>query len=159
MKISQAKLVRYFQVIIVFGAALACLVPLMGRIVLNGTPSVPANILWKTPSLSIGKGDYVMAPARHEYIPPQYPYLTKRALCLPGETLSFVDGSFLCDGILLNTTKPETLTGAPLTPFQWRTGPVPEGFAFVGSDHPDGFDSRYLGLFPLEDLVRLEPLL
>lgn len=159
MKTSYKKILRYLQALSLFVISIACFVPVMDKIVLNGTSSVPANILWKTPLVSIGKGDYVMAPARHQYIPSQYPYLTKRALCLPGEVLSLVGDAFLCDGVLLNTAKSETLTGAPLSTFQWNTAPIPEGYAFIGSAHPDGFDSRYLGLFSLDDLVRLEPLI
>lgn len=143
----------------VYALAIALLVPVMDHVVLNGTASVKANVLWKTPQMTIEKGDYVLAPARHELIPSTYTHLTKLALCVPGERLTFDGTRFRCNGAVLNAVKPATRTGIPLTPFAWEEGVIPEGRMFVGSPHPDGFDSRYLGLFAIDDLVRLEPLL
>lgn len=143
----------------VFAGTIAILVPVMDHIVLNGTPSVEASVLWKTHGRTIAKGDYVMAPVRHDLLPPQYSHLTKRALCAPGDWLSFDGRTFRCNGAALNTVKPETRAGLPLEPFTWTDGAVPAGKMFVGSSHPDGFDSRYLGLFSVEDLTRLEPLI
>ncbi len=155
----RTQLIGYLKAIAVFATAIAVFVPVMDRIVLNGTPSVKANIFWKTPKQAIVKGDYVMAPARHHYIPANYPYLTKVALCFPGDQLKYEADQFFCNGVELNKTKKHTLTGAPLEPFQWEDGEIPPGHVFIGSPHPDGFDSRYLGLFAIEELIRLEALI
>lgn len=143
----------------VYAAALVVLLPFMGHIALNGTESVKAHVLWKTPGKPIAKGDYVMAPATHPLIPADYSHLTKYALCLEGDILTERDGAFFCNGELIHRAKKKTRTGAPLEPFKWTGGPVPEGMMFIGSRHPDGFDSRYLGLFSVNDLTRLEPVL
>ncbi|MEM6415488.1 MAG: S26 family signal peptidase [Pseudomonadota bacterium] len=155
----RVRAIGYFKAALVFALPIAVLAPVMGRIVLNGTPSVKASIFWKTPDQAIEKGDFVMAPARHPYIPPNYPYLTKIAMCFPGDRLKFEAGRFSCNGVPLNQTKKETLTGAPLEPFQWNDAVIPPGKVFIGSPHPDGFDSRYLGFFAIEELTRLEALI
>ncbi|MEL6277289.1 MAG: S26 family signal peptidase [Pseudomonadota bacterium] len=142
-----------------YAGVTALLVPVMGKIVLNGTASIDAFVFWKTPGRAIAKNDYVLAPARHPLIPRQYEHLTKHALCLPGEWLTFSGTAFSCNGVHLHTVKIETKKGVPLERFEWEAGVVPEGKAFIGSRHPDGFDSRYLGFFDLDELVRLEALI
>lgn len=143
----------------VYAATLALLLPVMNHIALNGTDSVKAHVLWKTPGTPIARGDYVLAPASHPLIPESYSHLTKYALCVEGDILTERDGAFFCNGELIHRTKKKTRAGTPLEPFKWSGGPVPEGKIFIGSRHPDGFDSRYLGLFAVEDLIRLEKVL
>jgi conjugal transfer pilin signal peptidase TrbI len=143
----------------VYLGAIALIVPVFDRVALNGTPSVAARVLWKTPGAPIGRGDFVLAPASHPMIPPDYRFLTKHALCLEGDMLTVRDGAFFCNGGLLHRTKRRTRDGAPLQPFQWAGGVIPEGMMFIGSRHPDGFDSRYLGLVATRDLVRLKKVL
>lgn len=143
----------------VYLGAIALILPVFDRVALNGTPSVAAHVLWKTPGARIARGDYVLAPASHPMIPADYPYLTKLALCLEGDILTARDGAFFCNGALLHRAKRRTRTGAPLEPFNWSGGAIPDGMMFIGSRHPDGFDSRYLGLFATRDLVRLEKVL
>ncbi len=143
----------------VYAGAIALIVPVFDRVALNGTPSVAAHVLWKTPEAPIARGDFVLAPVSHPMIPADYPYLTKHALCLEGDILTARDGAFFCNGKLLHRAKRRTRTGAPLEPFDWAGGVIPDGMMFIGSRHPDGFDSRYLGLFATRDLVRLEKVL
>lgn len=143
----------------VYMSWIAMIVPVMDHVALNGTESVPAHILWKTPETQIARGDYVLAPAQHPLIPTDYPYLTKYALCVEGDVLDYRDGAFFCNGELMLRVKRRTRAGAPLEAFSWPGGTIPQGKIFIGSRHPDGFDSRYLGLFEKRDLVRLEKIL
>ena len=123
------------------------------------TESVPVRVLWKTPNQPAQKGDYALAPAAHLYIPENMTFLTKRVLCVAGDELRFDGRNWYCNGVLLNSVKPATKTGLPLEPFQWSGGVIPEGSVFLGSSHPDGFDSRYLGLFKTNEVVRLREVL
>ncbi len=145
--------------VMVYVIALTLLLPVMGKIALNGTASIDAHILWQREDGPIARGDYVMAPVRHPMIPSDYSHLTKHALCLEGDMLTARDGAFFCNGELIHRVKAQTRSGAPLEPFHWTKGKVPAGKVFIGSRHPDGFDSRYLGFFDIDDLTRLEKIL
>jgi type IV secretory pathway protease TraF len=125
------------------------------QVVLTMTPSVDVRVLLKTPKVPPIVGDFVLLEAHHEYLPGYTNFLTKRYLCAEGQVLEATDTNVYCDGLWLHRRKPETGTGKPLDPFIW-SGPVPEGAVYVGSKHPDGFDSRYLGFFGYTDLLRLE---
>ena len=131
---------------------------LFERIVVNGTPSVSAHILIKAPGEEIHKGDYVLVPTQNHFLPNGFDSLTKHVLCVEGDVLAFKRGAFYCNGEFLHRPKRQSLSGASLDAFFWREGVVPHGKVYVGSPHPDGFDSRYLGLFDLDDLTRLEAL-
>lgn len=128
------------------------------KVVVVFTKSVDARILWKTPAQTIERRDYILVSVSHSYIPERIPRVTKHALCLPGQTLSFDGLNFSCDGEWLHRVKPETASGYTLTPFAWTEGVVPEGMVYFGSSHPDGFDSRYLGFAALSSVTRLEVL-
>ena len=129
------------------------------NVVYTFTDSVPATVLLKTPNVEVGKRDYLLVDVNHSYMPQEIPRVTKTALCLPGDKLSFDGLNFYCEGVWLHRVKPETKLGFPLDAFAWEGGTVPEGFVYFGSDHPDGFDSRYLGFAPLADVTRLKVLL
>ncbi len=131
----------------------------LSEVVINSTPSVKAHVLRKAPDRKIVKGDYVMVPISSAYLPRGYDTLTKHVLCAEGDVLSFKRGAFYCNGKYLHRPKMQSISGAPLTRFAWEEGIIPKGLVYAGSSHPDGFDSRYLGLFRLEDLTRLEPIL
>lgn len=128
-------------------------------VVYTFTDSVPATVLLKTPTVEVGKRDYLLVEVSHAYMPETIPRLTKTALCLPGEELTFDGLNFHCDGVWLHRVKPETSGGHPLDAFAWEGGVVPEGQVYFGSDHPDGFDSRYLGFAQLDEVIRLKVLL
>jgi type IV secretory pathway protease TraF len=49
--------------------------------------------------------------------------------------------------------------GQALTPFAWGRRPLPAGSAYLGSDHEDGFDSRYYGPVSIARLTRMERVL
>nr|WP_245999156.1 hypothetical protein [Eilatimonas milleporae] len=85
--------------------------------------------------------------------------LTKLALCMPGDELRRIGLIFVCNGRLISVAKSETQSGLPLEVFDWSGGPVPDGVFFAGSPHPDGYDSRYFGLVPLDRATVLEAIL
>ena len=144
--------------LVVFFSATSIMVHCFERIVLNGTPSVRAHILIKAPAEAPRKGDYVLVPIESRFLPNRYNSLTKKVLCVEGDLLQFKRGAFYCNGEFLHRPKHISLSGAPLTAFLWSDAVVPQGKVYVGSPHPDGFDSRYLGLFDIDDLTRLEAL-
>lgn len=53
---------------------------------------------------------------------------------------------------LLGVSTPTDSTGRKLTPWPFKQTRVPEGMAYVGNMtvHPRSFDSRYLGLVPID---------
>lgn len=95
------------------------------------------------------------APARGDYVffdPPPSDLLTrhfgkgagpfgKRALGLPGEQVEHHGTLVVVGGRPIARMKPRTRFGEPLTP--GSTGPIPQGCYYLGTPHPDGFDSRY----------------
>ena len=129
----------------------------LSLLVLNPTDSIGSHLMLKTPWSEIAPGDLVFVPVNHPLVPENS--LAKYALCWSGDHLKFADGAFYCNGFRLNSVKPFTKQGEPLTPFHWTEAVIPEGFIFIGSSHPDGFDSRYIGLIPVENATRLEHLL
>lgn len=128
------------------------------QVVLTMTRSVDVRVLVKTPQIPPILGDYVLLEAHHEYLPSRTNLLTKRFLCSEGQVLEATATNVFCNGVWLHRRKPETGTGEPLDAFIW-SGPVPEGQVYVGSKHPDGFDSRYLGFFPYSELLRLSAVI
>jgi type IV secretory pathway protease TraF len=128
------------------------------HVVLTMTPSVKAKVLVRTPDKAPVIGDYVLLEAHHDYLPDKVNLLTKRYLCGAGQHLEASGKNVTCDGVWLHRRKEETGTGEPLEAFIW-SGTIPEGMVYVGSKHPDGFDSRYLGFFPYEGLTRLKAIL
>lgn len=68
----------------------------------------------------------------------------KRVGCSAGETLKVENDYYYCDGGYLGMAKRKFLSNMPLTPFVFN-GRVPKGMFFVIGDHPDSFDSRYIG--------------
>lgn len=122
------------------------------------TPSVPAKLLVKTPDRPVHRWDYLLVAASDPLIPEGMP-LTKKALCLPGDELSFDGLNWYCNGVWLHRVKPATSAGTVLTPFAWEGGIVPPGMIYFGSRHPHGYDSRYLGFAREADVLRLERVL
>lgn len=150
-----SKALRRILYISAFFAAANVSYALWQQVVLTMTPSVDVRVLIKTPKLPPVVGDYVLLEAYHEYMPEGMNLLTKRYLCAEGQVIEATGTNVYCDGVWLHRRKPLTGTGKPLDAFVW-SGPVPAGQVYVGSKHPDGFDSRYLGFFELSGLLRLE---
>jgi type IV secretory pathway protease TraF len=132
------------------------------------SPSIAA-IAVRASSGPIRKGDYVMFVLSHPLAGAKPVNVTKLALCLPGERIEMIekpsmtpgawDGWYYCNEHLLNVSKPVGRNGMKLEHWQPKLGTIPEGFIFVGSHHPDGFDSRYYGPVAIERLKRMEKVL
>ncbi|WP_232494512.1 S26 family signal peptidase [Novosphingobium kaempferiae] len=140
----------------------------MPRIHLVMTPSIDAYAVRVSPG-PIRRGDYVMFTLRHPVAGPNAVQVTKHALCLPGDRLTLSERPsahapsatgvhYYCNGRLLGVSLPEARGGLKLEHMNW-SGVIPPGLAYVGSPHPRGFDSRYLGLLPIARLTRMERIL
>jgi type IV secretory pathway protease TraF len=147
-------------------SALAAVV--MPRITLVMTPSIDAWVVCKDPG-PIARGDYVMFELNYPVAGPRAVSITKHALCMPGDRLSWRESPsgaaaaahltrFFCNGALLATALPFARDGRPLSHARWR-GIIPSGFAYIGSHHPYGFDSRYFGPVPINRLMRMKRIL
>lgn len=133
------------------------------------SPSIDAWAVRKAPG-PIRKGDLVMFDLSHPIAGPHAVSVTKRALCLPGERLreverrSIHDGAvtgslYYCGAHYLGASRPFGRKGQRLEHLRWGDHPLPPGYIYAGSDHPDGFDSRYFGPVRIERLTRMERVL
>lgn len=133
------------------------------------SPSIDAWMIRQADG-PIAKGDLVSFDLVHPLAGPAPVSLTKRVLCVAGERLRQLNlppsgyrkerrRAFLCGGRLLGITRPFGRNGQRLPLFQWGDRAIPVGFVYVGSDHPDGFDSRYYGPVRVERLTRMERVL
>ena len=132
------------------------------------SPSIDAWAVRAAPG-PIRKGDLVQFMLSHPIAGPKPVNVTKYALCMPGERLTRIetpsvasstsfDGHYFCNGELLGVSLPFGPKGERLEHMRW-SGIIPPGMAYVGSHHPRGFDSRYIGLVPLHGLRRMQRLL
>ncbi|MBJ7499650.1 MAG: S26 family signal peptidase [Sphingopyxis sp.] len=65
----------------------------------------------------------------------------KQAIGLPGDLVEHRGDVVLVQGKAVARMKSRTKLGEPLTP--GVTGRIPPGCYYLGTPHPDGFDSRY----------------
>lgn len=65
----------------------------------------------------------------------------KRVYGIAGDVVTLESRSFFVNGKQVAVAKPATKRGDPLD--VGPTGTIPHGCYFVGTDHPDSFDSRY----------------
>ncbi len=121
---------------------------LPGRIVVAISPSLDHRIFVLTKSFNPGeirKDDYIMFTVRSHYIKDGKPSrLLKKVSCVTGEKLETMGREYYCDGEYLGMAKWYSLKGEPVDSFVY-SGTMPEGELFVTGNHPDSFDSRYLG--------------
>ncbi|KEZ17968.1 MULTISPECIES: S26 family signal peptidase [Sphingobium] len=133
------------------------------------SPSIDAWAVRAAPG-AIHKGDLVMFALSHPIAGPRPVSVTKRAMCMPGERLreverhSVFDGrvtnsSYYCGDLLLGISRPVGRDGQRLDHLHWGDHAIPAGFVYVGSDHREGFDSRYFGPVRIERLTRMERVL
>jgi type IV secretory pathway protease TraF len=136
------------------------------------SPSIDAVAVRASPG-PIRKGDFVMFMLSHPLAGPKSVNVTKRALCMPGERIAMIekpsmmpggpsgqyDGWYYCNEHLLNVSKAIGRDGQKLAHWQPAESTIPQGFVFVGSSHPSGFDSRYYGPVAIERLTRMEKVL
>jgi len=133
------------------------------------SPSIDAWAVRAAPG-PIARGDLVSFRLADPFEGGEPVPVTKYALCMPGQMLSEVerpsrrvrgqhDGWYYCDGRLLGISKPATAKGRRLVHLRWGRQPIPAGQVYVGSRHPDGYDSRYYGPVAFDRLTRMEKIL
>jgi conjugal transfer pilin signal peptidase TrbI len=154
--------------------ALAAILPLclaaslvLPKVTLVMSPSIDAWVVRAAPG-PVRKGDLVEFMLAHPAVGPKPVSATKYALCMPGERLEVIerpsrlpgssDGHFYCNGVRIGVSLPRGPKGMALQHLT-SSGVVPPGYAYVGSSHARGFDSRYIGLVPMSRLRRMEKLL
>lgn len=125
----------------------------------NMTASVDGKIFKMRPDLQIEKQSTVMFEWDDPILPAGVEHMTKHVLCFPGDILIRDGFNFYCNGQMITKAKRKTRAGEPLTAFDWTEGPVPADVFFAGTDHPDGYDSRYYGFVPLDSAVVVEKAL
>ncbi len=160
-----AQLWKAYAVVLPIGLAACWAIPQLTWVM---SPSIDAIAVRASPG-PIHKGDFVMFMLSHPLAGPKPVNVTKQALCMPGERIDMIekpsmtsqawDGWYYCNERLLNVSKPVGRGGQKLDHWQPHEGLIPEGTIFVGSSHPDGFDSRYYGPVAIERLKRMEKVL
>jgi conjugal transfer pilin signal peptidase TrbI len=95
------------------------------------------------------RGEYVIFnPGRDplvlKYFGERPSAFAKIAYGLPGDVVSRDGNNVLINGHQVATLKPLTRRGDPLA--AGPVGTVPKGCVFAGTDHKDGFDSRYAAI-------------
>lgn len=113
---------------------------------INASDSLPNWAFFVHIHNTPAKGDYVFfappsnALVRRHFGPDSGPF-GKRVIGMPGALVEHRGAVVYVDGVRVAHMKPLTRTGEPLTP--GPVGRVPRGCYYVGTPHPDGFDSRY----------------
>lgn len=132
------------------------------------TPSIDAWLVHRVPG-PIFRGDLVSFSLSQPIAGPKPVNVTKYALCMPGDRIAMIekpsripgarDGWYFCNGHLLGVSKAWARDGRALAHWYPDLPVIMPGMTFVGSSHPDGFDSRYYGPVPIDRLTRVEKLL
>lgn len=140
----------------------------MPQITLVMTPSIDAWVVHRSAG-PVQRGDLVSFTLADAIAGPRPVGVTKYALCMPGDRIVMVEkpaslgpgrnGWYYCNDRLVGVSKPATRSGKSLSHWQPATPKIPEGMIFVGSSHPDGYDSRYYGPVAIDRLTRMEKLL
>lgn len=118
-------------------------------LLINASPSLPYWAIWL---------DRTAVPARGYLIlfdPPSSELLVrhfgarphpfgKRVYGLAGDVVTERNRTFFVNGTPVALAKPASRWGEPLA--LGPTGTIPKGCYFVGSEHKDGFDSRYAAI-------------
>ncbi|WP_242121848.1 S26 family signal peptidase [Sphingomonas lacusdianchii] len=113
---------------------------------INASESLPNWAFFVEKGGEVAKGKYVFfvppsnALVRRHFGPDSGPF-GKRVIGMPGDLVSHDGPWVLVNGARVAHMKPRSRFGETLTP--GPVGRVPEGCYYVGSPHPDGFDSRY----------------
>jgi type IV secretory pathway protease TraF len=161
-----AQLWKAYGIVLPIGLATWWAIP---QVTLVASPSIDA---WAVRAASgpITRGTLVSFMLSHRLAGPKPVDVTKYALCLPGDRIDMVerpsprhpeirDGWYFCNGHLLGVSKPFGHGGQRLDHWHPEIRTIPAGFIYVGSSHPDGFDSRYYGPVAMERLHPMEKVL
>lgn len=115
-------------------------------VLINTTESLPNWAFFIDKGRLPERGDFVV------FNPPKSALITahfgnrpspfaKRALGVPGDLVTRNGNAVQVNGETVATLKPRTKRGETLVP--GPTGRIPERCYYLGTAHPDGFDSRY----------------
>ena len=112
----------------------------------NASESLPHWAFLVTADKTPAKGEFVFftppAGARvSAYFGPDQGPFGKQVIGMPGARVEHRGEWVYVDGLRTAHMKPRTKRGEALHP--GPTGIVPQGCYYVGTPHPDGFDSRY----------------
>jgi conjugal transfer pilin signal peptidase TrbI len=159
------QLFKAYCIVLPVGLATWWAIPQMTLVM---SPSIDAWAVRANPG-PIRRGDLVSFDLLNPVSGPKPMSVTKYALCLPGDRLTMVErpalfqrapnGYYYCNSRLIGVSKPQGRKGQRLIHFHPDADIVPAGEVYVGSSHPDGFDSRYYGLVEVGRLTRMERVL
>lgn len=107
---------------------------------LNTTSSIEGSLFLIKKYERPGKGDLVafVPPANRFY---HHRWFVKNLVGVPGDVVTADGYDVYIDGKFVATAKPTSRNGLSMMPPP--TGAIPPKHFFAGSEHPDGFDSRY----------------
>lgn len=118
-------------------------------LMINASPSLPYWAIWLDRTGIPSRGDLIvfMPPkselvSRHFGAQPQ-PF-GKRVLGVAGDRVTETNRRFFVNGKPVAVAKVKSRLGEPLA--LGPTGTIPKDCYFVGSEHKDGFDSRYAAI-------------
>lgn len=118
-------------------------------LMINASPSLPYWAIWLDRAGTPMRGDLIVfAPPRSDLVirhfgPNPQPF-GKRVLGIGGDRVTEANRMFFVNGKRVALAKVTSRLGEPLA--LGPTGVIPKGCYFVGSEHKDGFDSRYAAI-------------
>ena len=149
---------------------LAGLQSLFSKVVITLDKSTPFTFYLKNKERKLEEVSFVLVRGKKNTFA-EGKLLTKQVLCAYPKTLKKEGMSFYCcDGVCryLHTAMKKTPKGTKLIPFNPCEGDpytskcevkIPEGKYYLGTNVPDGYDSRYMGFFDEKDVLAvLTPL-
>lgn len=118
-------------------------------LMINASPSLPYWAIWLDRTSTPARGDLIV------FMPPRSPLVTrhfgakpqpfgKRVLGVAGDRVTEQGREFFVNGKPVALAKLASRLGEPLA--LGPTGIIPRGCYFVGTEHKDGFDSRYAAI-------------
>ncbi|MFN4245749.1 MAG: S26 family signal peptidase [Brevinematia bacterium] len=146
---------------------------LLGKVVVSYGKSVPHNVFLKSKE-PFRLYDYVLVKTSEKDPFTKGRILTKKITCTEGMALKVVNLDYYCCNspdssfekcVYLGKAKLFSKKGERVTPFNPCNSTntciyvIPEGAYFLSTEHPDSYDSRYLGFFGKEDIIsKIVPL-
>lgn len=118
-------------------------------LLINASPSLPYWAIWLDRTAVPARGNLILfdppssAPLVRHFGARPHPF-GKRVYGVEGDLVTEKDRTFFVNGQAVALAKPLTRWGEPLA--LGPTGTIPKGCYFVGTQHKDGFDSRYAAI-------------
>jgi conjugal transfer pilin signal peptidase TrbI len=118
-------------------------------LMINISPSLPYWAIWLERGVMPTRGEIIVFdPPRSTLLSAHFgkapkPF-TKKVLGVAGDRVTRKGRIYLVNGRAVATAKPMSMRGEPLE--LGPTGLIPHGCYFVGTEHKDGFDSRYAAI-------------